>query len=93
MDSAGNLYGTTPTGGAANHGTVFKLDPTGHETVLYSFTGINGDGLFPLGSLIMDSAGNLYGTTAGGGITSTAIGSDSCEADGGGCGTVFVLTP
>src|SRR6266478_4006160 len=38
-DSAGNLYGTTPYGGRANAGVVYKLDPTGHETVLHSFTG------------------------------------------------------
>jgi uncharacterized repeat protein (TIGR03803 family) len=63
IDSAGNLYGTTVYGGSANNGTVFKLDTTGHETILHNFTGANGDGGWPYASLIMDSAGNLYGTT------------------------------
>jgi uncharacterized repeat protein (TIGR03803 family) len=73
MDSAGNLYGATANGGTgcsspfgtSGCGTVFKLNPTGHETVLYRFTGANGDGSFPQG-VIMDSAGNLYGTAGGG---------------------------
>lgn len=66
-DAKGNLYGTTNGGGSAQYGTVFKLDPAGQETVLYSFTG-GADGKFPYyGSLVRDSAGNLYGTTVGGG--------------------------
>src|ERR1017187_3746819 len=60
--SAGNFYGTTLNGGAASWGVVFKLDKSGHETVLYSFTG-GTDGWNPPGGLIRDSAGNLYGTT------------------------------
>ena len=63
-DSAGNLYGTTVEGGTANSGVVYKLDTTGHETVLYSFTG-GPDGGGPSG-VIRDSAGNLYGTASGG---------------------------
>jgi uncharacterized repeat protein (TIGR03803 family) len=74
-DSAGNLYGTTFDGGTAGVGTVFKVDPTGTQTVLYNFTGINGDGAYPLGGLLMDNLGNLYGTTTAGG--------------GGEAGTVF----
>ena len=66
-DSAGNLYGTTYYGGASNKGVVFKLDATGTETVLYSFTG-GADGGYPNGGLVRDSAGNLYGTTGSGGI-------------------------
>jgi uncharacterized repeat protein (TIGR03803 family) len=46
-DSAGNFYGTTYYGGTAGHGTVFKLDPTGNQTVLHTFAGT--DGSFPLG--------------------------------------------
>jgi uncharacterized repeat protein (TIGR03803 family) len=65
-DSAGNFYGTTANGGAYNAGVVFKVDATGTETVLYSFTG-GKDGANPHGSVLRDSAGNLYGTTAGGG--------------------------
>jgi uncharacterized repeat protein (TIGR03803 family) len=60
-DSAGNLYGTTSAGGAANAGVVYKLDRSGQETVLYSFTG-GADGFEPLAGLIRDPAGNLYGT-------------------------------
>jgi uncharacterized repeat protein (TIGR03803 family) len=82
MDQAGNLYGTTELGGSFGSGTVFKLDPSGNETVLHTFTGGN-DGAAPLfAGLIMDTAGNLYGTTQNGG------GSSNCAV---GCGTVFKL--
>ncbi|HXM42610.1 MAG TPA: choice-of-anchor tandem repeat GloVer-containing protein, partial [Bryobacteraceae bacterium] len=49
-DSAGNLYGTTTYGGAANAGVVFKVSASGHQTVLYSFTG-GSDGGNPYGGL------------------------------------------
>jgi uncharacterized repeat protein (TIGR03803 family) len=71
-DSAGNLYGTTVSGGTggcsqgAGCGVVFKVSPSGTETVLYSFTG-GSDGAFPEAGLIADRAGNLYGTTNRGG--------------------------
>ena len=65
-DSAGNLYGTTLFGGTSGFGVVFKLDPTGKETVLHSFTG-GVDGGLPYAGLIQDRAGNRYGTTASGG--------------------------
>ena len=58
-DAAGNLYGTTTSGGGDN-GTVFKVDKTGHESILFSFHG--SDGGFPSSGLILDAAGNLYGT-------------------------------
>jgi len=64
-DAAGNLYGTTPDGGAAYEGVVFKLSPAGTETVLRTFTGI---GSGTNAGLILDSAGNLYGTTPTGGV-------------------------
>jgi uncharacterized repeat protein (TIGR03803 family) len=67
-DPAGNLYGTTINGGASGWGTVFKLDATGKETVLYSFTG-GADGSEPFAGLVRDAAGNLYGTTASGGTS------------------------
>jgi uncharacterized repeat protein (TIGR03803 family) len=66
LDAVGNLYGTTNAGGAHGYGTVFKLSPTGRETVLYSFMG-GADGANPWASLILDKTGNLYGTTYGGG--------------------------
>jgi uncharacterized repeat protein (TIGR03803 family) len=63
-DPAGNLYGTTAGGGAFGNGTVFKLDTTGKEIVLHSFTS-GADGSSPDAGLIRDSAGNLYGATTG----------------------------
>jgi uncharacterized repeat protein (TIGR03803 family) len=65
-DSAGNLYGTTCCGGSAGVGVVYKIDTTGQESVLYSFTG-GTDGAYPSGVLTLDTAGNLYGTTFGAG--------------------------
>jgi uncharacterized repeat protein (TIGR03803 family) len=85
LDAEGNLYGTTGGGGSFNSGTVFKLDPSGNETVLYSFTG-GVDGYLPSTQLIRDSQGNLYGTAEAGG-------DPSCVAPGSrnGCGVVFEL--
>jgi uncharacterized repeat protein (TIGR03803 family) len=71
-DSAGNLYGTTSQGGSANAGVVFKVDPSGTETVLHSFTG-GADGIIPIGGLVRDKAGNLYGTTSQGGTSNDGI--------------------
>ena len=65
-DQEGNLYGTTWEGGASGVGTVFKIDTAGAETVLYSFQG-QPDGENTTAGLVQDSAGNLYGTTFGGG--------------------------
>jgi uncharacterized repeat protein (TIGR03803 family) len=65
MDTSGNLYGTTISGGAYEWGTVFKLTAQGNESVLWNF-GNGTDGYEPQG-LIMDTSGNLYGTTAAGG--------------------------
>ena len=66
MDTSGNLYGTTNEGGAAGFGTVFKIDPSGDETVLHDFTG-GTDGRGTLAGVVRDASGNLYGTTWGGG--------------------------
>jgi uncharacterized repeat protein (TIGR03803 family) len=68
LDGAGNLYGTTRLAGAGSRGTVFKVktDGTGF-TVLHSFAGGASDGAEPYAPLILDSAGNLYGTTYRGG--------------------------
>jgi uncharacterized repeat protein (TIGR03803 family) len=81
-DASGNLYGTTYFGGANGEGTVFKMTPSGTETVLYSFSG--SDGAYPYAGLIADASGNLYGTTHGGGAN-VSFGIDY--------GTVFKLTP
>lgn len=78
MDSAGNLYGTTFTGGSASScftyngcGTVFKLSPSGSETILYAFCTVGGqaceDGANPESDLYLDQKGNLWGTAAEGG--------------------------
>ena len=84
MDGKGNLYGTTYSGGATGNGVVFKLTrPKKGQTawkqqVLWSFTG-DADGSQPTCALVMDAAGNLYGTTNWGGT--------------GVVGTVFKLSP
>lgn len=73
MDKAGNLYGTTEYGGVANGGTVFKVTPSGSETVLHSF-GSGTDGAYPIfGSLLLDKKGNIYGTTSVGGTPGVGI--------------------
>lgn len=86
-DASGNLYGTTLSGGQYSDGTVFKVTSSGTETVLHSFAGYPSDGSYPeLGSLTLDAAGNLYGTTSGGGefgegavfkVTATGTGTES----------------
>jgi len=81
LDPAGSLYGTTQVGGAFASGVVFKVDPTGKETVLYNFKGGEDFG-HPTMPLVRDAAGNLYGTTYYGG------GYYACGGQAG-CGTVF----
>ncbi len=85
MDAEGSLYGTTYNGGSANMGTVFKLSHNGNgyeESFLYSFSG-NAGGANPLAALLMDSAGNLYGTTAYGGADEDSGTVFKFTADGG----------
>ncbi len=85
MDAAGNLYGTTLSGGAYGEGTVFKLTPSGGgwiHTVLYDFCPAGypcPDGSEPMSALALDAQGNLYGTTSRGGAN--------------GYGVVFEITP
>jgi uncharacterized repeat protein (TIGR03803 family) len=96
LDASGNLYSTTYQGGDLSCyygygcGTVFELTPkTGGkwaEKVLYTFSKNGVDGSGPVGGLIFDHSGNLYGTTMRGG-------DQSCGAEADGCGTVFEITP
>jgi len=71
FDEKGNLYGTTPKGGAYGGGTVFKLtlgsDGIWRAQVLHSFAADGADGVAPYSSLVRDQKGNFYGTTSGGG--------------------------
>jgi uncharacterized repeat protein (TIGR03803 family) len=86
FDSAGNLYGTTHVGGLYGYGAVYELTPAGKgwtESVIYSFAGGN-DGASPWSNVILDSAGDIYGTTGRGGNTGCG---------GAGCGTVYELMP
>jgi uncharacterized repeat protein (TIGR03803 family) len=90
-DGSGNLYGTTYSGGNTGGsecgdggcGTVFKIAADGSEAILHAFQG-GDDGWQPYGGVILDSQGNLYGTTSGGG---------GSGCDGFGCGTVFEVAP
>jgi len=84
LDNDGNIYGVTEYGGTYNFGTVFKLDSEGNETILHSFAGPPDDGELPFAGVIADSTGNLYGTTAYGGLQI-----DRCSL---GCGTVFKIS-
>jgi uncharacterized repeat protein (TIGR03803 family) len=88
IDKAGNLYGTTAQGGSDPNcgtgcGTVFELTSAGSESMLHSFSYGNGDGVGPAAGLLMDQAGNLYGTTAVGGSGNACVS---------GCGTVFEIS-
>jgi uncharacterized repeat protein (TIGR03803 family) len=75
FDAAGNIYGTTALGGSNGHGTVFELAALGsshyQQTVLWTFNGTDGED--PLGSLILDKASNLYGTTNSGGSSNAGV--------------------
>jgi uncharacterized repeat protein (TIGR03803 family) len=82
-DSAGNFYGTTYVGGAFDYGVVFKVDPSGNETVLHSFGQGRLDGRRPIAGLVMDGSGHLFGTTYYGGVRNRL-----CYQ---GCGTVFEI--
>ena len=81
-DAAGNLYGTTLEGGTSRGwGTVFEISTDGEEKILHKFCSEKNcaDGTQPFGDLIIDSKGNLYGTTYDGGIN--------------GNGVIFMITP
>jgi uncharacterized repeat protein (TIGR03803 family) len=81
-DASGNFYGVTSAGGEFKAGVVYEIGPApsgAPETVLHSFSGSNGDGANPIGDLIFDGVGNLYGVTQFGGSSDF--------------GTVFELSP
>jgi uncharacterized repeat protein (TIGR03803 family) len=85
IDESGNLFGVEESGGTDYAGAVYELSPNGNrgwsKQTFFSFV-TPPDGMYPVGSLIFDSAGNLYGATQGGGTGGER-----------GTGTVFELTP
>ncbi|HLY00919.1 MAG TPA: choice-of-anchor tandem repeat GloVer-containing protein [Candidatus Cybelea sp.] len=89
VERSGVFYGTTQVGGTNGYGTFFKITTSGKETVLHSFgAAVTGgyDGIYPYGGIIYVPADDkFYGTTIAGGT-------GSCGS-GGGCGTVFSVTP
>ncbi len=82
-DSSGNFFGTTIVGGISDYGTVFELTPSSGGTwtgqAVYEFNGGASDGAYPIGGVVLDAAGNLYGVNNIGGTYND--------------GTVFELTP
>jgi uncharacterized repeat protein (TIGR03803 family) len=107
IDAAGNLYGTTWNGGfiGPRHcdnngyddgcGTVFELSPNGKIKILYAFRG--SDGAFPVGRLVFDQVGDIFGSTVEGGHGyRRQTGNPNCDnslLEDGGCGTAFEITP
>jgi uncharacterized repeat protein (TIGR03803 family) len=71
-DAEGNLYGTTNQGGLADVGLVFRLSPSGKETVLHNFMG-GSDGANPYSGVLLTASGNLYGTTYQGGASNAGV--------------------
>ena len=86
LDPAGNLYGTTESGGAFGHGVVFKLAPSSDdswkETVLHAFTG-GDDGGGPESGVTIDSQGNLFGVTGHGGAYKAGVAYQLIPSSGG----------
>jgi uncharacterized repeat protein (TIGR03803 family) len=87
-DSSGNLYEALQNGGANNDGQIFELTPSNGNwifTDLHDFTG-GSDGSNPIGGVVLDSSGNIYGTSLFGG-------SNTCGNGAYGCGNVWEITP
>jgi hypothetical protein len=93
LDAAGNLYGTTFSGGTPGGGMAFRLSLPSQsggawtEEIIHSFGYTTSDGAAPVATMILDKAGNLYGTTLFGGTPCFYNGADY------GCGSVFELSP
>lgn len=79
MDTAGTLYGTSPSGGLG-YGFVYKLTSAKKLSLLHQFGRMSGDGLYPAGPVTLDTAGNMYGTTQFGGDA-------TCN-----CGTIYEVS-
>ena len=92
FDSAGNLYGTTANGGLHSGGTIFQLSPQNgrccREAPVYDFAGP--DGKNPYGGVILDNAGNLYGTTVNGGANAAGTAFEVSPDGGGGWTEAFL---
>jgi uncharacterized repeat protein (TIGR03803 family) len=83
MDSTGDIYGATFAGGADNFGVVFRMHKTStgwHQVVLHSFSGV--DGINPDAPLVIDAAGNLYGTTSEGGANGFGVVFETSRSSG-----------
>lgn len=92
IDAAGNLFGENTKGGAGDNGTVFEVNTTTDSiSTLASFAANGNNGASPYGGLVADAQGNLYGTTASGGLTGEIYGTPGGEITGG-LGTIFEIT-
>jgi uncharacterized repeat protein (TIGR03803 family) len=87
LDAAGNVYGTSNGTGLNNQGEVYKLTPSSRGWTYTSVSFDSSNGSFPRGSVILDAAGNIYGTTVSGGDGACNVGGIT------GCGVVWEITP
>jgi len=74
FDNAGNIYGSNASGGPSDDGFVFKLTPSPNGWTVTHLHDFNGDdGYSPMGNVVIDGSGNLYGTTLGGGTNGQGV--------------------